>query len=152
MNFLSKEAILVIVAVIIPFSFLLRGLIMKRARRIKKSSNALNDDEIEKISRMNNLFEDMPPENGREWWTLEVSQLVDVCVNATWSIHRSGIYSMKHILINIAERCEDLADWMRGQATQPLYINSDMSNMVQKPMAVARILRDLASRAETENA
>jgi hypothetical protein len=152
MNFLSKEAILVIVVVIIPFSFLLRGVIMKRARRIKKLSNALTDEEIEKIRRMNNLFDDLPPENGREWWTLEVQELKDICVNAAWGIHKVGVHSMKDILIYIAERCEELSQWMSKNASDPFYARSDMSSMIDKPSEVGRFLRETALKVETSNA
>jgi len=147
MNSLSKEVILVIVVVIIPFTFLLRGAMIKSARRVKKMYPAFTDEEIETLTRMHNLFEGPPLYNGREWWILSVPELVDICVNVTWLAHKRG-HPIKEVLKDIAGKCESLSKWMKKNASRPFYKDSDMSSLIYKPAEVGRRLRELAFKAE----
>jgi hypothetical protein len=109
---------------------------------------ALTDEEIVSLRRMNNLFDVVPIHNGNEWKNLSVDDLVNICLTAVavhCKIHQNNlIFSRSRIILEIEGLCKDLSCWMEDNANRDFYKGSNMRYLIEKPLIVAELLREEA--------
>ncbi len=103
------------------------------------------DEDILKLRRMNNLFEDVPLHNGDEWKNLDCEELAGICLDAIGVFCRSHQneknFSRPRIILEIEGRCNELSCWMVDNAKRDFYKDSDMNYLIEKSRQVAQILR-----------
>jgi hypothetical protein len=112
--------------------------------KISPTFTPLTEEQDAARRRCNNLFNGTPVHNGREWKTLSVEELVQVCLVACDSVYimHDGKHTLNTILQEIIDRCRTLANWMDANKYRRFYMDSDMSDFIVKPRAVADILAE----------
>lgn len=114
-----------------------------KTKQSRGSISLLDDSERALYERFEDLFSDVPIRNGQKWKSASVDELVTlfknvavICVKA-----HSGRVTVKDMLDDMANRCEDLASWMQANQYRRFYMESDMSHLIGKPRAVAERIK-----------
>jgi hypothetical protein len=92
------------------------------------------------------LMDGKPSYDAEEWRTFSVQGLVDVfCLVADVAVKIHG-ETKDSLLLDTAEKCHALADWMLKNANQPAYKDFDMTHTISKVRGVSATLGYMVMR------
>jgi hypothetical protein len=115
-------------------------------RKSENNKQIFSDEEINLITRVNDLFGGFSSCGGHEWKTLPVDSLIKMCVEASEIVGKENIRTKKSYLIQTAEKAEDLSSWMQTKEGCDFYRSSNMLHLTNKPKILACSLRSRAGK------
>lgn len=138
--------------IIFTFVFLIIPLVLgttylvKKSRKRSEAQYEFTSEERSALEFRRKLLMGKPSYDAEEWRTFSVQGLVEVfCLAAVTSAKING-ETKDSLLLDTAEKCHALADWMLKNANRPAYKDFDMTHVISKALGVSATLRDMVMR------